>query len=90
MYYLGLIILQKRISGQCILDALEFRMPNLPFLSGNFPQVSGISFDVDTSFGSKVVVDKFGMFVNITGKRRVSNVKINGIDLESENYIMLV
>lgn len=77
-------IVQKRITGQSILDALEFGMSKLPILSGNFPQVSGISFDVDTSFESTVVVDEFGMFVNVTGKRRVSNVKINGVDLESD------
>ena len=79
-------IVQKRISGQCILDALEFGISKLPILSGGFPQVSGISFDVDTSFDSPVIVDEFGMFVNVTGKRRVSNVKINGVDLELDKF----
>ena len=79
-------LVQKRISGQCILDALEFGISKLPILSGGFPQVSGISFDVDTSFDSPVIVDEFGMFVNVTGKRRVSNVKINGVDLELDKF----
>ena len=79
-------LVQKRISGQCILDALEFGISKLPILSGGFPQVSGISFDVDTSFDSSVIVDEFGMFVNVTGKRRVSNVKINGVDLEVDKF----
>ena len=79
-------IVQKRITGQCILDALEFGTSKLPVLSGIFPQVSGITFDVDTSFDSSVEVDELGMFVNVTGKRRVSNVKINGDNLELDKF----
>ena len=46
--------------------------------SGGFPQVSGCTFDVDTSFNSTVETDPDGMFIKVGGKRRVSNVKING------------
>ena len=71
----------KQLTGQAILDALEFGVSKLPNVSGGFPQVSGITFDVDTSFDSTVLTDENGMFINVTGKRRVSNVKINGEDL---------
>ena len=64
-----------------ILDALEFGVANLPKSSGRFPQVSGITFDVNVNFSSTVLTDPQGMFINVTGKRRVSNVKINGADL---------
>ena len=74
-------IVIKEISGQAILDALEFGVSNLPGPSGGFPQVSGIAFDVDISINSSVLTDDSGIFLNITGKRRVSNVKINGEDL---------
>ena len=74
-------IVQKRMSGQTILDALEFGVSKLPQISGGFPQVSGITFDVDSSINSTVVTDEIGMFLNVTGKRRVSNVKINEEDL---------
>ena len=46
--------------------------------SGGFPQVSGCTFDVDTSFNSTVETDPDGLFIKVGGKRRVSNVKING------------
>ena len=59
-------------------------MPKLPILSGNFLQVSGITFDLNSNFNSTVFVDDLGMFVNVTEKRRVSNVKINGVDLKSD------
>ena len=75
-------IVVKRISGQRILDALEFGVSKLPESAGAFPQVSGITFDVDASINSSVEVDEYEMFKNITGKRRVSNVKINGEDLD--------
>ena len=71
----------KELTGQTILDALEFGVSKLPNVSGGFPQVSGITFIVDTSFDSTVLTDENGMFINVTGKRRVSNVKINGEDL---------
>ena len=75
-------IVQKKISGQCILDALEFGVSNLPQISGGFPQVSGITYKVDTSFKSNVLTDDQGLFLGVKGKRRVSDVKINGEDLD--------
>ena len=74
-------IVQKQLTGQAIFDALEFGVSKLPAISGGFPQVSGITFDLDASINSSVVTDDNGMFLNVTGKRRVSNVKINGEDL---------
>ena len=74
-------IVQKQLTGQAIFDALEFGVSKLPAISGGFPQVSGITFDLDASINSSVVTDDSGMFLNVTGKRRVSNVKINGEDL---------
>ena len=72
----------KEINGQALLDALEFGVKNLPSFFSGFPQVSGITFDVNTSIKSPVVVDSNNLFVNITGDRRVSNVKVNGQDLD--------
>lgn len=75
-------IVIKEVSGQDILDVLEFGVSNLPKSSGRFPLVSGITYDVDTSFNSTALIDASGFFVNVTGKRRVSNVKINGDNLD--------
>ena len=75
-------IVVKRVSGQCILDALEFGVSKHPNSAGSFPQVSGLSFDIDTSLNSTVETDSQGQFLNVKGKRKVSNVKINGEDLD--------
>ncbi|MBR4618732.1 MAG: 5'-nucleotidase C-terminal domain-containing protein, partial [Bacilli bacterium] len=75
-------IVVKQLTGQAILDALEHGVAKLPSSSGGFPQVSGITFDIDTSINSSVLTDENGMFINVTGPRRVSNVKINGVDLD--------
>ena len=79
-YFTSIVV--KRLTGQCILDTLEFGVSKLPEPSGGFPQVSGITYDVDTSFNSTVLTDDNGIFKNVTGKRRVSNVKINGENLD--------
>ena len=72
----------KEITGQAFLDALEFGVSKLPSASGKFPQVSGCTYDVDTTFNSTVESDSDGMFIKVAGKRRVSNVKINGKPLD--------
>ena len=69
------------VDGQDILDALELSVSKLPNSYGGFLQVSGVTFDVNTAINSTVVLDLDNMFLEITGKRRVSNVKINGADL---------
>ena len=75
-------IVVKEIKGQDILDALEFGVSKYPAISAGFPQVSGITYDIDPNINSTVLTDSSGMFINVTGERRVSNVKINGKDLD--------
>ena len=73
-------IIVKRVPGQVILDALECGVRDLPYPSTVFPQVSGLSFDVNTNIinrEAKYESDKF----TVDGERRVSNVKVNGEDL---------
>ena len=72
----------KEITGEAFLDALEFGVSKLPSASGGFPQVSGCTYDVDTTFNSTVESDSDGLFIKVAGKRRVSNVKINGKPLD--------
>ena len=77
----------KEITGQTILDALEFGVSKLPNSFGGFLQVSGCTYYVDTSFNSTVEIDSDGMFIKVGGQRRVSNVKINGKALNpTEKY----
>lgn len=63
------------ISGQRILDALEFSVSVLPVEFGGFLQVSGIKFDVDVSVWTPVTVDANKMYTGMAGdQRRVKNV----------------
>ena len=50
-------VITVRVSGQILLDALEFGVSKLPAVSAGFPQVSGITFRVNPNLESSVVVD---------------------------------
>ena len=75
-------VLVKEITGQTILDALEYGVRTLPDKTSRFPQVSGITYKIDTSISSSVVVDENEVFVRVAGKRRVYNVYVNGVKLD--------
>lgn len=83
-------------TGQEIIDALEMSARKLPSENGGFLQVSGISFDIDMSVEPTVVTDDKGLFVEVTGDRRVKNVMVGDapIDLDatytlsSHNYML--
>jgi 2',3'-cyclic-nucleotide 2'-phosphodiesterase (5'-nucleotidase family) len=75
-------IIIKEVSGQDVLDALEYGMKNLPDKTSRFPQVSGISFKVNITFKSSVIVDDEEMFVKVDGKRRVYDVKVGNEPLD--------
>ena len=82
-------IILKQIKGQDILDALEFGVMNLPGKSPRFLQVSGISFKVDMSIKSPVVIDQEEMFVRVDGARRVSDVKVGNNQLDPNREYLL-
>ena len=64
------------MSGQQILDALEFGARATPAEVGGFLQVSGIRFDIHL-VDSPVVLDDKGMYSHIAeGERRVANVEV--------------
>ncbi len=75
-----------RATGQEIIDALEFacratlaetsEKNNAVGESGGFQQVSGLKFTIDTKVKSSVVSDDRGMFVSVSGERRVKDVYV--------------
>lgn len=71
-----------RTTGQDILDALEMSVHLLPDEFGGFLQVSGLTFDVDVSVPSSVILDEQGNFMRVVGKRRVYNVKVGGVPID--------
>ena len=85
------------VSGQQILDALEWGARNVPGENGGFLQVSGLSYEIHTYIDNPCKTDENTMFAGIEGERRVKNVLINGepIDpnatytLASHDYMLL-
>ena len=75
-------IITKEVLGKDILDALEFGTKNLPGMMTGFPQVSGISFKVNSNLKSNVEVDGDGSFIKVNGNRRVYDVIIDGEKLD--------
>ena len=74
------------LTGQQLLDVLEFSVSSLPAESGAFMQVSGLRFEVNPSIPSLVVKDpETSLYSHVgDGPRRVSNVEI--LDKQSGEY----
>ena len=82
----GDMIATGTLTGQQLLDVLEFSVSSVPAESGTFMQVSGLRFEVDPSVPSAVVKDpETAMYKYVgEGARRVSNVEI--LDKHSGEY----
>ena len=81
----------KELPGQVILDALEFGVRNYPKALDGFPQISSkLSFTFNPDITSTVVTDTNGIFLEITGERRIIDVKVNGktIDLNKKYSVV--
>ncbi|MBR2742126.1 MAG: bifunctional metallophosphatase/5'-nucleotidase [Clostridia bacterium] len=72
------------VTGQQLLDALEWGCRSAPSETGAFPQVSGISFEVHTYIPSGCVSDENNMFTGVSGERRVKNVLVGGEPLDPD------
>ena len=83
-------------TGQEILDALELGVMNYPAEDGGFQHVSGLTFTIDASVSSSVVLDESGAFAGVAGPYRVTDVLVNGQPLDlnavytvaSHNYMI--
>lgn len=84
------------ISGQELLDLLEYGVQSYPESNGSFFQVSGLTFTFDPSIPSSVVVSERDEFLGVDGPYRVSDVMVGGRPLElnktytlaSHNYLI--
>ena len=85
------------VTGQQILDALEWGARSVPGETGGFPQVSGLSYEIHSYIPTSCVSDENGMFVAVEGERRVKNVLVGGepivpeqtYTLAGNNYMLL-
>lgn len=93
----GNSICEIEVTGQQVLDALEHASASAgESPSGGFLQVAGITYEIDTTIPSSVVVDENKMFVKVDGEYRVKNVVVGGEPLDltktyklaSHNYML--
>lgn len=65
-----------KLTGQKVKDFLETSLRFYPLEDGSFPHVAGITFTVDTTIPSSVVVDENGLFISVNGEYRVRDIKV--------------
>ena len=84
-------VVTAKVTGQMLLDALEFGVALLPNISGRFPQVSGIAFHVNAGIPTSVVQDSTGQFAGVDGPRRVYDVAVGGAPIDPKaEYTMTI
>ena len=79
-----------KATGQMIADALEVGAMAAPAESGGFLHVSGMTYTIDLSIPSGVVMDDDGMMTSIEGERRVKDITVNGEPLEADRVYTVV
>ena len=92
----GNVMCMVEVTGQQVLDALEWGARNVPGENGGFLQVSGLSYEIHTYIASSCVADAEGMFAGVEGEYRVKNVMVGGEPLDvnatytlaSQNYML--
>ena len=72
------------VTGQQILDALEWGARAVPGENGGFLQVSGLSYEIHSYIESPCKSDENSMFAGIEGERRVQNVLVDGKPIDPE------
>ena len=77
-------VVLAEISGQTLKDMMEMAMLSWPGENGAFPHLAGLTFSVNTSIPSSVVLNENDEFVGVDGAYRVYNLKV--FNRESEAY----
>jgi 2',3'-cyclic-nucleotide 2'-phosphodiesterase (5'-nucleotidase family) len=72
------------LSGQQMLDGLEWGARSVPDEHGGFFQVSGLTYEIDASIPSGCTVGGNGMMTGIEGARRVRNVTVGGEPIDPD------
>ncbi len=72
------------VTGQQILDALEWGARKVPGENGGFLQVSGLSYEIHSYLPDPCKVDENTLCAGFEGERRVQNVLVNGEPIDPE------
>lgn len=85
----GSMLTVIEVTGQQVLDMLEWGCRAVPGESGAFPQVAGLTFEIHTYIESSCTQDEAGMFTGVAGAYRVKNVMVGGEPLDPEKTYLL-
>ncbi len=85
----GSMLSVVEVTGQQILDALEWTSRSVPLENGGFLQVSGMSYEIHLSANGTCKTDGDGLCIGFEGERRVKNVRIGGEPLDPEKKYTL-
>lgn len=77
------------VTGQQVLDALEWGSRAVPGESGGFLQVAGLTYEIHAYIDSPCTADEHGLFTGIQGERRVKNVMVGGEPLDPNKVYTL-
>jgi len=84
IYPFGNHVSMRQITGQQLLDALEWGVKDVPRGFGGFLQVSGLSYEFNPNIESGCRMDENNMFAGVTGEYRVKNVMVGDEPLDVE------
>ncbi|MBO5115341.1 MAG: 5'-nucleotidase C-terminal domain-containing protein, partial [Peptococcaceae bacterium] len=85
----GNAICVVEVTGQDILDALEFGARLYPAENGDFLHVSGMTYEIDASVPSSAAITEDGKFSGVAGAYRVQNVMVGDEPLDINNVYTL-
>jgi 2',3'-cyclic-nucleotide 2'-phosphodiesterase (5'-nucleotidase family) len=69
-------VVVAEVSGQTMKDMLEMTVMAWPAEDGSFPHLSGITFSVNTSIPSSVMINEQEEFLEVAGEYRVYDIKV--------------
>ena len=78
VYPFGNLLSVREVTGQQLLDALEWGAQEVPHEFATFLQVSGLSFEIHTYIESSCLTDDDDGFAGVAGEYRVKNVMVAG------------
>ena len=77
-------MMMAEVTGQQLLDALEWGASAVPEENGAFLHVAGLSYEIHTYIESTCTKNDDGMFTGVAGERRVKNVLVGGEPLDPD------
>ena len=89
VYPFGNYMCVIEVTGQQILDALEWGASAIPGETGGFLQVSGLTYEIHSYIESPCQSDENGMFTGIQGERRVRNVMVGDDPIDPQKTYTL-